>query len=63
MRYWNSENSKGKATNIEEWTRADSTRKLRLPDSSLSAHEFGKITSPKHWLPSPPENIPDTHFR
>jgi len=27
----------------------------------LSAHE-GKVVSPKHWPPLPPENIPGTHF-
>jgi hypothetical protein len=27
-----------------------------------SAHEGGKVVSPTHWPPLPPENIPSTHF-
>jgi len=30
--------------------------------SRQSAHEFGKVVSPTHRPPLPPENIPGTHF-
>jgi hypothetical protein len=26
------------------------------------AHEGGKVVSPMHWPPLPPENIPGPHF-
>jgi hypothetical protein len=30
--------------------------------SRQSAHEGGKVVSPKHRPPLPPEDIPSTHF-
>jgi hypothetical protein len=61
--HWNSGVSSGKAILVQDWTGLDGTRKLRLPDSSLLAHEVDKVTSPMHWIPLPLEKIPDTHFR
>jgi hypothetical protein len=36
------------ATPLQAWTGPEGSRRLRLPDFKKSAHEGGKVVSPKH---------------
>jgi len=47
---------------LHAWTDPEGSRRLRLPISRQSAHEGGKVVSPKHRTPLSPINIPGTHF-
>jgi hypothetical protein len=54
---------KSKAIPLQAWTVPKGSRSLRLPQiSRQSAHQSGKVISPTHRPPFPPENIPGTHF-
>jgi hypothetical protein len=44
------------------WTGPEDSRRWRLPDFKISAHEGVKVVSPTHQPPLPPGNISDTHF-
>jgi hypothetical protein len=52
-----------KAIPLQALTIPEGARSLRLPNFfRQSAHEVGKVVSPTHRLPLPPENIPGTYF-
>jgi len=53
---------KVKAIPLQAWTGPEGSRILRLQILRQSAHEGGKVVSPKHRLPLPPGNMPGTHF-
>jgi len=46
---------KGKAIPWQAWTGPEGSRRLRLPISRQSAHEYGKVVSPTHRPPLPKE--------
>ena len=45
---------KGKAIPLQPWKDPEVSKRLRLPDFITSAHEGGKVVSPKHRPPLPP---------
>ena len=45
-------NDKGTEIPLQAWTGREGSRRLRLPD----------FTTPTHWPPLPPGNIPGNHF-
>jgi len=45
---------KGKAIPLQAWMGPEGSRSMRLPDYKTSAHEGGKVVSPKHRPPLPP---------
>jgi len=53
---------KGKAIPLQAWTGPEDSGRLRPQISRQSAHEGGKVVSPKYRPPLPPGNIPGTHF-
>jgi hypothetical protein len=53
---------KGKSIPLQAFTGPEGSRRLRLSDFMTTAHEGGKVVSPTHRPPLPPENIPSTHF-
>jgi len=48
---------------MNPWTELEGSRRLRFSSSWQLTHEGGKVLSPKHLPPLPPENIPGTHCR
>jgi len=46
-----------KAIPLQAWTGPWASRRLRLPHLRHSAHEGGKVVSPMHWPPLPPQEI------
>ena len=54
--------SEGKAILLHCWTGPECSRRLCSQISRQSAHEGGKVVSPKHRPLLPPESIPGTHF-
>ena len=53
---------KVKAVPLEAWSGPEVSRKLRFPDFVTTAQDGGKVVSPTHWPPLPPENAPGTHL-
>jgi hypothetical protein len=53
---------KGKAIPLQALTGPEDSRRVRLPDFKISAHEGGKVVSPTHRPPLPPGTISGTHF-
>ena len=53
---------KGKAVPLQAWSGPEGFRKLRFPDFMTTAQDGGKVVSPKHRPPLPPENAPGTYF-
>jgi len=53
---------KGKAVPVQAWRGPESSRLLRLPDFTNSAHEGGKVVNPSTGRLYPPGNIPANHF-
>jgi len=47
----------GKAIPLQAWTDPEVSRRLGLPDFKTMAHEGGKVVSPTHRPPLPPEEI------
>ena len=52
---------KGKAVPLQAWSDPEGSGKLRFPDMK-TAQDGGKVVSPTHRPPLPPENTPGTHF-
>jgi len=48
---------KGKAIPLQAWAGPEVFRRLRLQISRQSAHEGGKVVSPTHRPPLPPQEI------
>ena len=53
---------KGKAVPLQAWSGPEGSRKLRFPDFVTTAQDGGKVVSPTHRPPLPPENAPGTHL-
>jgi len=53
---------KGKAVPLQAWSGPEGSRKVRFPDFMTTAQDGGKVVSPTHRPPLPPENAPGTHF-
>ena len=53
---------KGKAVPLQAWSGPEGSRKLRFQDFMTTAEDGGKVVSPTHRPPLPPENAPGTHF-
>ena len=51
-----------KAVPLQAWSGPEGSRKLRFPDFMTTAQDGGKVVSFTHRPPSPPGNIPGTHF-
>ena len=52
----------GKAVPLQAWSGPEGSRKLRFPDFMTTAQDGGKVVSPRHRPPLPPENASGTHF-
>jgi len=53
---------KSKAVPLQAWSGPEGSRKLRFPDFMTTAQDGGKVVSLTHRPPSPPGNVPGTHF-
>jgi len=53
---------KGTAVPLQAWSGPEGSRKYRFPDYMTTAQDGGKVVSPPHRPPLPPENASDTHF-
>jgi len=53
---------KGKAVPLQAWSGPEDSRKFRFPDYMTGAQDGGKVVSPTHLPPLPPENAPGTHL-
>jgi len=53
---------KGKSVPLQAWSGPEGSRKLRFPDCVTTAQDGGKVVSPTHRPPLPPENVPGSHF-
>ena len=49
----------GKSVPLQAWNGPEGSRKLRFPDYMTTAQDVGKVVSPLHWPPLPPQNA---HF-
>ena len=48
---------KGKAVQLQAWGGPEDSRKLRFPDFMTTAQDGGKVVSPTHRPPLPPQEI------
>ena len=53
---------KGKAVPLQARRGPESSRNLRFPNFVTTAHDGGKVVSPRHRPPLPTGNAPGTHF-
>ena len=53
---------KGKAVPLQAWSGPEGSRELMFPDYLTTAQDGGKVVSPTHLPPLPPENAPGTRF-
>jgi hypothetical protein len=56
------DHGKGKVLQLQTWTGPEGSRRLRLQDFKTIGTWGGKVVRPTHRPPSPPRNIPGTHF-
>jgi len=53
---------KGKAFQLQAWGGPVGSKKLNFPHFMTRAQDGGKVVSPTHRPPLPPENAPGTHL-